>query len=60
MQQAVTRQRYASDITFQDPVVRLKGRNAYIANIQLLNTLFDITFVVLSLKAQEPERIDVR
>ena len=58
--QAVTRQRYADDITFQDPVARYKGRDAYIANIQLLNSLFDIKHTTHSLKAQEPNRIHAR
>jgi Uncharacterized conserved protein (DUF2358) len=60
LQQAITRQRYAANIRFQDPVVRLRGRDAYIANVQLLNMLFDISFEVLSLKTSEPDHVDVK
>lgn len=60
LQQAITRQRYDANIRFQDPVVRLRGRDAYIANVQLLNMLFAINFEVLSLKTSEPDHIDVR
>ena len=60
LQQAITRQRYDTNIRFQDPVVRLRGRDAYIANVQLLNMLFAIDFKVLSLKTSEPDHIDVR
>lgn len=60
LQQAITRQRYDANIRFQDPVVRLRGRDAYIANVQLLNMLFAIDFKVLSLKTSDPDHIDVR
>lgn len=56
----MTRQRYAQDITFQDPVVRLRGRDAYIANIHLLNMIFGISFEVLSLRTRAPDHIGVR
>lgn len=44
--QDMTLSRYDPHISFQDPVVRLKGRSAYAANIRLLRALFDIDFVL--------------
>ncbi len=58
--QAVTRQRYAEDITFQDPVARLKGRDPYVANIQLINSLFDVEFKTHSISKQEPDSIHTK
>ena len=58
--QAVTRERYADDVSFQDPVARLRGRNAYVANIQLLRSVFDIEFITHGVEPHEPDGVEAR
>lgn len=53
----ITASRYDPQISFEDPVVRLKGRSAYAANLRLLRALFDIDFVLHQTQKREPNGI---
>lgn len=53
----MTLSRYDPQILFQDPIVRLQGRSAYAANVQLLRALFSIDFVLHQTEQRQPNGI---
>ncbi len=48
--QRITKERYASDFKFEDPVTRITGLDQFASYLQLLRSVFAITFDVHSIK----------
>eukprot|EP00208_Stichococcus_sp_RCC1054_P001927 CAMPEP_0206139532 /NCGR_PEP_ID=MMETSP1473-20131121/6270_1 /ASSEMBLY_ACC=CAM_ASM_001109 /TAXON_ID=1461547 /ORGANISM="Stichococcus sp, Strain RCC1054" /LENGTH=478 /DNA_ID=CAMNT_0053533357 /DNA_START=149 /DNA_END=1585 /DNA_ORIENTATION=+ len=55
----ITKARYSRNLWFQDPVVRLKGRDGYAANVRLMRMLFNISFTVHKTQPREPDAVDL-
>lgn len=48
--QRLTRQRYASDFKFEDPVTRVQGLDQFASYLQIIRNVFAITFDLHSIK----------
>lgn len=60
MVQVVTASRYATDVTFIDPILELTSREAYIWNVEALRAAFDVTYTLLSIESNAPSEIITR
>ena len=58
--QSVTRERYAADLKFQDPVVKFASLDGFILNVQALCTAFKVQFDLHDINANGPEEIKTR
>lgn len=58
--QVVTASRYATDVTFIDPILEFSSRDAYIWNVEALRAAFDVTYTLLSIESNEPSEIITR
>ncbi|KAK9824687.1 hypothetical protein WJX72_012392 [[Myrmecia] bisecta] len=56
----ITRERYMSSFTFEDPVSRYGDLNGFMTNIRLLRTLFDIRFDLHKSAINKPMEIVTR
>ncbi|GAX81749.1 hypothetical protein CEUSTIGMA_g9177.t1 [Chlamydomonas eustigma] len=56
----VTAARYSEDIKFEDPITSYTNRDAYMFNIRMLKTLFNLTWKVHSIQITGPEEITTR
>lgn len=52
---------FAADVTFQDPIIKYNGRNAYFWNIEALRAAFDVAYTLHEyIEASEPSDIVAR
>ena len=60
MLQSVSRERYAADMRFEDPVVKFASLDGFILNVQALRTAFKVQFNLLDISVNGPEEIRTR
>lgn len=60
MLQSVSRERYAADMRFEDPVVNYGSLDGFIFNLQALRTAFEVQFNLLVININGPEEIRTR
>ena len=58
--QSVSRERYAADMRFEDPVVKYASLDGFILNVQALRTAFKVQFNLLDISVNGPEEIRTR
>ncbi|KAK9834183.1 hypothetical protein WJX81_006360 [Elliptochloris bilobata] len=56
----VTRARYLLNFTFQDPIVKVSSLEAFVNNLRLLRTVFNIDFVLHSCRVSGPTEVVTR
>ena len=58
--QSVSREHYAGDMRFEDPVVKYASLDGFIFNVQALRTAFKVQFNLLDISVNGPEEIRTR
>lgn len=58
--QSVSRERYAADMRFSDPVVSYASLDGFIFNVQALRTAFTVQFNLLDIGINGPNEIKTR
>lgn len=54
------KERLAPDVTFQGPIIKYSGRDAYLWNIRALRAGFDVSYTLHRAEAREPAEIVTR
>lgn len=60
MLQSISRERYAADMRFEDPVVKYASLDGFVFNVQALRTAFKVQFNLLDINVNGPEEIRTR
>ena len=58
--QSITKSKYAENFSFQDPIVKYEGINAFIFNINALRTAFKIIFKLQHVEVNGPSELRAR
>lgn len=56
----VSKERYAPDVAFQDPIAQFTGRDAYLLNVAALRAVFDVDFTLHHIQSTEPSEVVTR